>query len=78
MTETQTNAITKAFCVIETAIKQDHGYAWTWHCNIAMGFYDVGGEHKLANEGAARFMMVAFGVDMTACQEYRDLMKAYD
>lgn len=49
-------------------------YAHSWHCNIAMSFYDAWGpvetdseEHKeqirIVNEGASRFMKLCFDVD---------------
>ena len=54
-TEAALNRLIKAF--------KDHpGYAWAWHCNIAMCAYDEGVEHIKANEIASRFMKLAFGV----------------
>ena len=45
-------------------------YAHTWHCNIAMSVYDSlttdishADAHRIANESAARFMKLLFGVD---------------
>ncbi len=46
------------------AFKLDPDYLWTWHCNIAMGFYDAGGDHKIANEGSARFLQNLTGIDV--------------
>ncbi len=47
---------------------KDPGYAWTWHCNVAMPFYDGLPEnepdrHKRANIGAGRVMRHVFDVD---------------
>lgn len=47
---------------------KDPGYAWSWHCNIAMPFYDGLPEnepdrHKRANIGAGRVMRHVFDVD---------------
>jgi len=53
----------------------DDEYAWAWHCNIAMMAYDAGSDHKVANEGAARFMSLAFDKDITQFPEYKDIMK---
>ena len=62
-----------ALAVIRDAIKLDSSYAWSWQCNLAMSFVDAGGEHKTANEGAARFMRSLFNVDTTTCKEYVEL-----
>ncbi|AUR85954.1 hypothetical protein NVP1081O_219 [Vibrio phage 1.081.O._10N.286.52.C2] len=45
-------------------------YAHSWHCNLAMSFYDElcstgishKAAHKIANNGATRFMKLCFGV----------------
>ena len=60
---------------LKKAIQDNDGsYAWAWHCNIAMMAYDAGTEHKMANDGAARFMKLAFGVDTTQFDEYKEIM----
>ncbi len=50
---------------------KDPGYAWGWHCNVAMPFYDGLPEnepdrHKRANIGAGRVMRHIFDVDTMA------------
>ena len=45
------------------AMEEDPEYAWGWHCNIAVMMQDAGADYATANEGAARFMKLAFGVD---------------
>ena len=54
-------------------------YAHSWHCNIAMACYDAmmhaasktdkffchDDVHKIANDGASRFMELCFGVETT-------------
>lgn len=61
-----------AFDVLRKAMQSDPDYAWSWHCNIAMAQYDamITGRmldreliHKKANEGAAKFMKLCFGVE---------------
>lgn len=52
-----------AMDVLSKSMKDDPGYAWSWHCNIAMAAQDAGAPHKEANERAAGFMRTAFGVD---------------
>ena len=61
-----------AMDALRKALKSDDGYAWSWHCNIAMmhydamteaGYIDHHAKHKTANEGARRFMKMCFGVD---------------
>lgn len=54
---------TEAMAVLSAAMQEDSGYAWSWHCNIAMVAQDAGAPHKEANERAADFMRRAFGVD---------------
>ena len=62
--------VEKAMDVLKKAFRDDPDYADSWHCNIAMAFYDASGpvetaskEHaeqlKTANDGAARFMKLA-------------------
>ena len=53
----------EAMAVLSAAMQEDYGYAWSWHCNIAMTAQDAGAPHKEANERAAVFMHCAFGVD---------------
>jgi hypothetical protein len=45
------------------AMQTDPGYAWSWHCNVAMAFVDAGGDHYTANQGAARFMRLLANVE---------------
>jgi hypothetical protein len=54
--ESHINAIT-------SAVREDEGYAISWHANIAMAFQDEGGDHATANRAAARFMGQLFGVN---------------
>lgn len=53
----------RAFMDLRAALQADPGYAWSWHCNIAMASQDEGMEHGAANRAAARFMHTCFGVD---------------
>jgi hypothetical protein len=55
----------QAIAALTKAMKEDYGYAWAWHCNIAMAAIDAGAPHKEANERAAGFMRTLFGVDTT-------------
>lgn len=58
-------AVPDAVAVILDAIRTDPDYAWSWHCNIAMGFVDAGGDTYTANQGAARFMRTLAQVEPT-------------
>ena len=51
----------------------DEGYAWSWHCNIAMAFQDEGGSHESSNKAAARFMQNAFGIDLRGTELYKSV-----
>jgi hypothetical protein len=55
--------VPQAFEAIKTAMQMDAGYAWSWHCNIAMASIDEGAPHDSGNAAAARFMQLCFGVD---------------
>lgn len=57
------NEIEKAMNTLRKAMKEDRGYAWAWHCNIAVMAQDAGASHEISNAGAARFMKLAFDVD---------------
>ena len=61
----------EAFESLKKAIQEDHSYAWSWHCNVAMPFQDEGGSHEQANLAAARFMRTAFDVDVTTFDEWK-------
>ena len=51
--------------ILSKAMKEDYEYAWGWHYNIAMSFYDEGANHEQANKAASRFMKIAFDIDTT-------------
>jgi len=61
-----------AMTVLKEAFKADPSYAHGWHCNLATAFYDSFNAelpvthmtmHKIANEGASRFMKQVFDVE---------------
>ena len=58
--------VAEAIAILSSAIRDDDGYAWGWHCNISMAFADEGATHEHANKAAARFMSLCFGADTTA------------
>lgn len=60
----------QAMRMLSTALQDDPGYAQSWHCNIAMSFFDAAGglvndpaRQRIANEAAKSFMKLAFGVE---------------
>ena len=55
----------QAMDALREAMLEDYGYAWSWHCNVAMAAQDAGAPQKEANERASGFMMRVFGVDTT-------------
>ena len=55
--------VTGAMKVVLAAMQSDPDYAWSWHCNVAMSFVDAGGDHYIANQGAARFMKLLANVE---------------
>ena len=60
-----TKHVPESMATVSNAIRNDPGYAWTWHCNIAMAAVDEGVDHMTANKLAARFLMILTGVDTT-------------
>jgi len=72
--------VQEAFDIIKQEMINDNpseegSYAHGWHCNIAMMHYDAMAEagytdhearHRVANEGASRFMKILFGVETKA------------
>ena len=61
-----------AMDLLSHAMRIDPEYAHSWHCNLAMAFYDSFNAelpvthmtiHKIANEGASRFMKQTFNVE---------------
>ena len=57
--------VSEAVHTLIAALKADLYFAWTYHCNIAMAFRDEGGDYKVANRAAARFMKLWADVDTT-------------
>jgi Tfp pilus assembly protein PilF len=57
------NSTKQAMDTLKKALQTDSGYAWSWHCNLAMAAFDEGVDHETANKAANRFMQMAFGVD---------------
>ena len=60
--------------VVETMserMKDDSDIAWAWQCNLACAYQDEGAEHKQANLAAARFMQLAFKVDVTQFDQWK-------
>lgn len=49
---------------LSEAMKKDPDYAHSWHANISMMFQDAGCNRDIANDGASRFMKLAFNVDI--------------
>lgn len=52
----------RALAALQKHLKEDDGYAWSWHCNIAVQIMDEGVDHATANRAAARIMKACFDV----------------
>ncbi len=61
------NKVVEALDVLKKALKEDDGFAYSWHCNVAVAFQDAAKKgfsiHRVSNEAATIFMKNAFGVD---------------
>ncbi len=55
--------IENPFEALKRNLGDDEGYAWGWHCNVAMAAQDEGVDHATANKAANRFMQTCFGID---------------
>lgn len=55
-----------AFATLRRALQSDDGFAIGWHANIAMSAYDEGVSYETSQKIAARFMKIAFDVDVSA------------
>jgi len=55
--------IENAMKTVIGTMQAEPDYAWGWHCNIAMAFFDAGGDIYTANQGAARFMRLLANVE---------------
>lgn len=58
---------------LKAALKADEDYAWTWLCNLACIGLDSGGTHENSNRRAAQFMKNAFDIDVTQCENWKQL-----
>lgn len=64
-----TLSVPDAFNVLKKAMQDDPEYAWSWHCNLAMSFYDEietcesNDAHVICNHAASRFMRLCFDID---------------
>ncbi len=58
----------------------DPGYAWSWHCALAMSYRDSGGDILIAQKASAQFLSILSQnkIDMTKNENYIDWMKRYD
>ncbi len=60
------------FEAIKTLINVEPGYAWAWHCNLAVPIMDVtGASHEVSNAAAALIMMQMFDCDITQHPNYQ-------
>lgn len=65
-------SIPSAVAAIKQAMADDPGYAWAWHCNIAVPIMDATGvSHETANEAAAHLMQHLFDCDITTNEHYQ-------
>lgn len=56
---------------LREAIQNDHSYAWSWHCNLAVPIMDaIGIPHAEANKAAAYLMQYLWKVDTSKFDEY--------
>lgn len=53
---------TTPFQELQKQLKEDEGYAWSWHCNIACAIQDVGVDHATSNKAASLFMERLFAI----------------
>jgi hypothetical protein len=59
------NEIKNSIDSLSKNMKYDEAYAMSWLDNISMSMQDAGCGRDVANEGASRFMKLAFNIDIT-------------
>ena len=59
----KSNEVKNAVNTLKRVMKKDAEYAYGWHSNIAVMMQDAGASYEVSNEGAKRFMKLAFGVE---------------
>jgi hypothetical protein len=57
------------------ALQNDSGYAWSWHCNIAVHAMDEGVDHATAQQIASRVMQGCFQADTSGMDGGRGIQK---
>ena len=62
--------IRDAWATLSERMREDRGFAWAVHCNLAMPFQDEGGSREVSNRAAARIMDAFFGVDVRGFPEW--------
>lgn len=58
--------VKEAMETLSAAMQRDPDYAHSWHANISVMAQDAGCDRDIANDGASRFMKLAFDVDVSA------------
>lgn len=69
-TPNSSSPVAKLVSCLSQGMQNDQDLAWTWHCNLVACSLDEDVDHETANRAAARFMSVAFGVDVTTFDEW--------
>lgn len=62
--QTRPPALPDAMDEIRRMLRDDSGYAWGWHCNLAMAAQDAGATKTVADESSARFLQLLAGIDI--------------
>lgn len=65
--------MTTPYLKFKEALQADNDYAWSWHANLACCIMDEGSTPKQANQAAARFMTLAFDIDVTQFDQWKSL-----
>lgn len=58
------NDIRKAMKTLTEEMKEHPSYADIWHINLVKSFVEEGCESQTANEGAANFLQIVFGINI--------------
>jgi len=70
--------VPEAMATLRKAMQDDHDYAWTWQCNLAMMVKDAGGcSHKEANDAAMGFMRLCFDFDGRKSELFQERIKGW-
>jgi hypothetical protein len=66
--------VLSAMAILSKTMEEDQSYAWAWASTVAVAVHDAGADYLVAVHGAAKFLRIAFGVDVSSHPAYVAVM----